>query len=62
MAKQEKNNVMRILDQKKIPYESHTYDSAEAISGMEVVEIVNPRIRGFYCCDNIIYKKFNDKH
>lgn len=36
MKKQDKTNVMRILDQKKIPYESHTYDSAEAISGMEV--------------------------
>lgn len=32
----EKTNVMRILDQKKIPYESHTYDSTEAISGLEV--------------------------
>lgn len=36
MKKQEKTNVMRILDQKKISYESHTYDSSEAISGMEV--------------------------
>lgn len=36
MKKQEKTNVMRILDQKKIPYEAHYYDSAEAISGMEV--------------------------
>ena len=36
MKKQEKTNVMRILDQKKIPYESYTYDSEVAISGMEV--------------------------
>ena len=36
MKKQEKTNVMRILDQKKIPYESHTYDSTEAICGIEV--------------------------
>ena len=36
MKKQEKTNVMRILDQKKIPYENYTYDSEVAISGMEV--------------------------
>ena len=39
MKKQEKTNVMRILDQKKIAYESHTYDSTEAISGMEVANV-----------------------
>ncbi len=39
--KQEKTNVMRILEQKKIPYESHTYDSAEAISGLEVATVLN---------------------
>ena len=36
MKKLEKTNVMRVLDQKKIPYESYTYDSDGAISGMEV--------------------------
>ena len=36
MKKQEKTNVMRILDQKKIPYNRYTYDSEVAISGMEV--------------------------
>ena len=36
MKKQEKTNVMRVLEQKKIPYESYTYDSEVAISGMEV--------------------------
>ena len=40
MKKQEKTNVMRILDQKKITYESHTYDTTEAISGMEVATIL----------------------
>ncbi len=36
---------MRILDQKKIPYESYTYDSEEAISGMEVATTLgqNPK-------------------
>ena len=37
----EKTNVMRILDQKKIKYEIHTYDCSEAISGMEVATILN---------------------
>ncbi len=41
MKKQEKTNVMRILEQKKIPYESHTYDSTEAIAGMEVAAVLN---------------------
>lgn len=40
MKKQEKTNVMRILDQKKISYDSHTYDTAEAISGMEVAAVL----------------------
>ena len=45
MAKQEKTNVMRILDQKKIPYEAHFYDSTEAISGMKVATTLgqNPK-------------------
>ena len=41
MKKQDKTNVMRILDQKKIPYQSHTYDSEGAISGMEVALALN---------------------
>lgn len=40
MKKQEKTNVMRILDQKKITYESHTYESEGAISGMEVADVL----------------------
>lgn len=40
MEKIEKTNVMRILDQKKISYKSHTYDTSEAISGMEVATIL----------------------
>lgn len=39
--KQEKTNVMRILEQNKIVYESHTYDSTQAISGMEVAMVLN---------------------
>ena len=34
--KAEKTNVMRILDQKKIPYGYHCYADTDAISGMDV--------------------------
>lgn len=34
----DKTNVMRVLEQKKIPYCSHTYDSETAITGLEVAE------------------------
>ena len=36
--KAEKTNVMRIIEQHKLPYESHDYSRSGAISGMEVVE------------------------
>ena len=41
----EKTNVMRILDQKKIPYKAHTYADTEAISGIEVATVLkqNPK-------------------
>ena len=39
--KQEKTNVMRLLEQKKIPYTSHYYADTEAISGIEVATILN---------------------
>lgn len=39
--KTEKTNVMRILDQHKINYNSYTYDCSEAISGTEVAKILN---------------------
>jgi len=35
-AKQEKTNVMRLLDQKKISYKGHTYNPDDGISGVEV--------------------------
>ena len=39
MAKKpEKTNVMRILDQKKIAYEAHSYDPSRALSAVEVAE------------------------
>ena len=41
VKKIEKTNVMRVLDQKKISYESHSYVDTDAISGVEVAAILN---------------------
>ena len=42
MKKQEeKTNVMRILDDKKIEYKVHTYIDSDAISGMNVARYLN---------------------
>lgn len=38
---EEKTNVMRILEQKKIKYNSYSYVSTQAISGMEVATALN---------------------
>lgn len=40
MKKEEKTNVMRVLDSKKITYKSHNYLSTGAISGTEVAEVL----------------------
>lgn len=37
----EKTNVMRILEQNKIPYNSFCYADTDAISGKEVAEVLN---------------------
>ncbi|MCM1123925.1 MAG: Cys-tRNA(Pro) deacylase [Eubacterium sp.] len=37
----EKTNVMRILDQKKIPYTSYCYIDTGVISGMDVATVLN---------------------
>lgn len=39
--KDEKTNVMRILDQKKVKYDSYNYLKTGAISGMEVAKALN---------------------
>ena len=39
--KDEKTNVMRILDQKKVKYNSYNYLKTGAISGMEVAKALN---------------------
>lgn len=40
-TKEEKTNVMRILDSKKIEYKCHYYGDTGAISGKEVAEALN---------------------
>ena len=40
MKKEDKTNVMRILDQKKIKYVSHCYADTDAISGEEVATVL----------------------
>ena len=38
--KQDKTNVMRVLDSKKIAYNSHTYDADPNLSGSEIADIL----------------------
>ncbi|MGN0654101.1 MAG: Cys-tRNA(Pro) deacylase [Oscillospiraceae bacterium] len=38
--KEEKTNVMRILDSAKIPYHSHSYADTDALSGTEVADVL----------------------
>lgn len=37
---EDKTNVMRLLDKKKIEYKSHYYGDTDAISGIEVAEVL----------------------
>ena len=41
MARQEKTNVMRILERLKIPYREHDYSDTGAVSGVEVAAVLN---------------------
>ena len=38
--KDNKTNVMRILDKKKISYTAHNYSASDAISGIEVAAVL----------------------
>ena len=40
MKKEEKTNVMRVLDAKKIAYESHTYEADPTLSGEDIAAIL----------------------
>jgi len=39
--KEEKTNVMRLLDQAKIEYKHYCYAGTDAVGGMEVVEVLH---------------------
>lgn len=41
MKKTEKTNVMRVLEQKKVPYGSYSYVNTDALSGAEVAKALN---------------------
>lgn len=40
MKNNDKTNVMRVLDGKKIPYESHSYEPDPTMSGAQIAEIL----------------------
>jgi len=40
MKKLEKTNVMRVLTQKKVPFEAHYYVNTDALSGTEVASVL----------------------
>ncbi len=40
MAKQEKTNAMRLLDQKKIEYKVHDYSNTDAVAGGDVAAVL----------------------
>ena len=40
MKKNEKTNVMRLFDQKKVVYKSHFYDNSSVLSGQEVASVL----------------------
>lgn len=41
MKKEDKTNVMRVLDSRKISYESHTYEQDATMTGEEIAGILN---------------------
>ncbi|MBR5047151.1 MAG: Cys-tRNA(Pro) deacylase [Eubacterium sp.] len=40
LKKKDKTNVMRVLDDKKIPYEYHTYEADPSLSGEEIAVLL----------------------
>ena len=41
----EKTNVMRILDQKKVPYKHYCYADTAAVSGVEVASVLGQDLK-----------------
>ena len=46
--KQEKTNVMRILDSHKVEYKSYSYVGTDAVSGVEVAKVNTMNCKGRY--------------
>lgn len=44
----EKTNVMRVLEQKKLPYNSYNYDNTKAWSGIEVAQMLGQDAKKVY--------------
>ena len=40
MKKEERTNVMRVLDQKKVSYESHSYEPDATMSGLQIAQLL----------------------
>ena len=64
-SKEEKTNVMRTLEQKKLPYTAHTYDPAGPIDGVSVAQTLGQHRHGllphrlcrfFHNCDLLVAK------
>ena len=43
-AKEEKTNVMRLLEQAKVEYKHYSYANTDAISGVEVAEVLGQNV------------------
>ncbi|HBZ52149.1 MAG TPA: Cys-tRNA(Pro) deacylase, partial [Eubacterium sp.] len=48
MKKEEKTNVMRVLDQKKIAYKSHAYEPDATMTGEEIAHILGEDVGKVY--------------
>ena len=48
MKKEEKTNVMRVLDSKKINYKSHNYVASEAVAGDQVAKALGQDPNGVF--------------
>ena len=46
-SKEEKTNVMRTLEQKKLPYTAHSYDPDGPIDGVSVAQTLGQPLRVF---------------
>jgi len=48
MKKEEKTNVMRLLEQKKVPYESHSYEPDATMTGEEIAALLGEPVNNVF--------------